>query len=56
MNMAEDIIPPEVHARLLRHFATISFGFWTGPTRRTATLFALGLFACLLLNLAPASR
>ena len=54
MNMAEDIIPPEVHARLLRHFATLSFGFWTGPTRRKATLFALGLFACLLLNLAPA--
>ncbi len=54
MNMAEDIIPPEVHARLLRHFASLSFGFWTGPTRRKATLFALGLFACLLLNLAPA--
>jgi len=54
MNMAEDIIPPEVHARLLRHFAALSFGFWTGPTRRKATLFALGLFACLLLNLAPA--
>jgi putative ATP-binding cassette transporter len=54
MNMAEDIIPPEVHARLLRHFATLSFGFWTGPTRRKATLFALGLFAYLRLNLAPA--
>ena len=54
MNMAEDIIPPEVQARLLRHFASLSFGFWAGPTRHKATLFALGLFAGLLLNLAPA--
>ena len=54
MNMAEDIIPPEVQARLLRHFASLSFGFWAGPTRHKATLFAVGLFAGLLLNLAPA--
>jgi ABC-type uncharacterized transport system fused permease/ATPase subunit len=47
-----------MHGRLRRYpqrrFATLSFGFWTGPTRRKATLFALGLFAWLLLNLAPA--
>lgn len=47
-------IPTEVQPLLLRHFANLSFGFWTGPTRRKATLFALGLFGCLLLNLAPA--
>ncbi|PPD09958.1 MAG: hypothetical protein CTY36_01940, partial [Methylocystis sp.] len=52
--MAETLIPTAVNARLLRHFANLSFGFWTGPTRRKATLFVVGLFACLLLNLAPA--
>lgn len=41
-------------ARLLCRFASLSFGFWTGPTRRKAALLALGLFLCLLLNLAPA--
>jgi putative ATP-binding cassette transporter len=52
--MVEAIIPTKGDAQLLRHFAGLSFGFWTGPTRRKATLFALGLLACLLLNLAPA--
>ncbi|MFZ3181381.1 MAG: ABC transporter ATP-binding protein/permease [Methylocystis silviterrae] len=52
--MTEPLISNPVDARLLRHFANLSFGFWTGPTRRKATLFVVGLFACLLLNLAPA--
>ena len=52
--MAEVIAPTEADAQLLRHFASLSFGFWIGPTRRKASLFAIGLFACLLLNLAPA--
>ena len=52
--MANVLIPAADDARLLRHFANLSFGFWTGPTRRKATLFVVGLFACLLLNLAPA--
>ncbi len=52
--MTNVIVPSAVDARLLRHFANLSFGFWTGPTRRKATLFVVGLFACLLLNLAPA--
>jgi putative ATP-binding cassette transporter len=52
--MVEAIIPTEADVQLLRRFASLSFGFWTGQTRRKATLFALGLFACLLLNLAPA--
>jgi putative ATP-binding cassette transporter len=52
--MTNVIVPTAVDARLLRHFANLSFGFWTGPTRRKATLFVVGLFACLLLNLAPA--
>jgi putative ATP-binding cassette transporter len=52
--MAESLTPTAGDARLLRHFVNLSFGFWTGPTRRKATLVALGLFACLLLNLAPA--
>lgn len=52
--MVEALIPTGADARLLRHFANLSLGFWIGPTRRKATLFALGLFACLLLNLAPA--
>lgn len=39
---------------LLRHFACLSFGFWSGPTRGKATLFVLGLFGCLILNLIPA--
>jgi putative ATP-binding cassette transporter len=52
--MTNGIVPTAVDARLLRHFANLSFGFWTGPTRRKAKLFVVGLFACLLLNLAPA--
>ena len=52
--MTNVIVPSAVDARLLRHFANLSFGFWTGPTRRKAKLFVVGLFACLLLNLAPA--
>ena len=52
--MTNVIVPTAADARLLRHFANLSFGFWTGPTRRKATLFVVGLFACLLLNLAPA--
>ena len=52
--MTNGIVPTAVDARLLRHFANLSFGFWTGPTRRKAKLFVAGLFACLLLNLAPA--
>jgi putative ATP-binding cassette transporter len=34
---------------LLRHFFRLSTGYWRGATRREATLFALGLLACLLL-------
>ncbi len=41
-------------SRLLRRFTRLSLGFWTGPTRRKAILFTLGLLACLLLNLAAA--
>ncbi|WP_363351735.1 ABC transporter ATP-binding protein/permease [Methylocystis echinoides] len=52
--MSETLIPTAADARLLRHFARVSFGFWTGPTRRKAILLLVGLFACLLLNLAPA--
>ena len=52
--MAASFIPTAGDAQLLRHFVNLSFGFWTGPTRRKAALFVLGLFACLLLNLAPA--
>ena len=52
--MDDAIISTEADAQLLRRFASLSFGFWAGETRRKATLFALGLFACLLLNLAPA--
>lgn len=53
-NMTEPIIPAGADAQLLRRFATLAFGFWSGETRRKATLFSLGLLACLLLNLAPA--
>ena len=52
--MIENLIPTVIDAPLLRHFTKLSFGFWTGPTRSKATLFALVLLACLLLNLAPA--
>jgi putative ATP-binding cassette transporter len=52
--MVEALILTAGEARLLRHFASLSFGFWIGPTRRKATLFVLGLVGCLLLNLAPA--
>ena len=52
--MTENFIPTVIDAPLLRHFTQLAFGFWTGPTRRKANLFALGLLACLLLNLAPA--
>jgi vitamin B12/bleomycin/antimicrobial peptide transport system ATP-binding/permease protein len=52
--MAETIIPTKADAQLLRHFAYLSFGFWTGPTRRNAAFFVLGLFGCLVLNLIPA--
>ncbi len=52
--MAEANISTKVDARLLRHFAKLSLGFWSGPTRRQAALFVLGLFGCLVLNLIPA--
>ena len=45
---------PEAQARLLRRFARLSLGFWSGSTRRLAFLFTAGLLACLLLNLAAA--
>jgi putative ATP-binding cassette transporter len=49
-----EVCRPTADAWLLRHFAYLSFGFWTGPTRRKAALFVLGLFGCLVLNLIPA--
>ena len=52
--MVEAIIPTKADAKLLRHYAKLSLGFWTGPTRRKAALFVLGLFGCLVLNLIPA--
>jgi putative ATP-binding cassette transporter len=53
-NMTEPIIPAGTDVQLLRRFSTLALGFWIGKTRRKAILFSLGLFACLLLNLAPA--
>jgi putative ATP-binding cassette transporter len=50
----DEIIPEKVEAKVLRHFAKLSLGYWTGPTRSQATLFVLGLFGCLVLNLVPA--
>jgi len=52
--MTEDSILTVIDASLLRHFTQLVFGFWTCPPRRKPTLFAPGLLACLLLNLAPA--
>ncbi|CAJ0849632.1 Vitamin B12 transport ATP-binding protein BacA [freshwater sediment metagenome] len=52
--MAEANLSTKADAKLLGHFAKLSLGFWTGPTRRQATLFVLGLFGCLVLNLIPA--
>ncbi|QGM97296.1 ABC transporter ATP-binding protein/permease [Methylocystis parvus] len=49
-----EVCRPTADAWLLRHFVYLSFGFWTGPTRRKAALFVLGLFGCLVLNLIPA--
>ena len=49
-----EALRPTADAWLLRHFAYLSFGFWTGPTRSKAALFVLGLFGCLVLNLIPA--
>ncbi len=46
-----EALPPD---RLLRRFARLALGFWSGPTRRAAYLFTFGLFACLLLNLGAA--
>jgi vitamin B12/bleomycin/antimicrobial peptide transport system ATP-binding/permease protein len=46
--MVEALIPTAGEARLLRHFAHLSLGFWIGPTGRKATFFVLGLFGCLL--------
>ena len=41
-------IPPA--PGLLRRFFRLALGYWQGSTRRQATLFAIGLLACLLLN------
>lgn len=39
------------HRNLLRQFITMAFGFWSGPTSRTAWLLSLGFLTCLIANM-----
>lgn len=39
------------HRNLLRQFIILAFGFWSGPSRKTAWLLSLGFLACLVANM-----
>lgn len=36
---------------LLRRFLALAFGFWSGPSRKTAWLLSLGFLTCLIANM-----
>lgn len=40
-----------VHRNLLRRFIVLAFGFWSGPSRKTAWLLSLGFLTCLIANM-----
>lgn len=40
-----------VHRNLLRRFVILAFGFWSGPSRKTAWLLSLGFLTCLIANM-----
>lgn len=40
-----------IHRNLLRRFISLAFGFWSGPSRKTAWLLSLGFLACLIANM-----